>query len=488
MTTAKKLILLALALLGASLPASGALLRDLEFGSFPGTHWFDPSIGSPVARLAGGSYAVVWQGPGQEARLQWVSPDGAEVLEPGGRQFATPTDGEFPAVIANPLGGAFVAFVGATEKGARVLVQSFDATASPRWPGDGVLAVDSSGREDQRALRLLASADGGVFVCFGRSADPAPAVDQDRTVCQRLGPDGRPLWPGGRVAGSRPGHHLTPSLVTDGAGGVLVFWSTTRTLTSGGQRFSLLSVEGQHLSPDGTRLWEPRGKLLHETTRDNSFFAFSRVFAVPDGRGGAILAFGDWKRTSDDVAAQRVDRDGTLLWGSGITVAAGPRYQLLDSLTALPDGAAVVVQEVLPNSQSRLRLYRLSRGGQLRRPILGAELSAPNRNQADFGSQGSFDGDRLRILWSSHVLGNGLHVEIRIAVFDPAGRRLTAPDAPPLVAWGTDEARYFGGFAFDTGRNQGLVVWNDWLLLTTPTRTVGINAEGGLFSGDEGVP
>ena len=116
-------------------------------------------------------------------------------------------------------------------------------------------------------------------------------------------------------------------------------------------------------------------------------------------------------------------------------------------------------------------------------------LSAPGRFQADSNSQGSFDGDRLRILWSSHVLGSGgLHVEIRIAVFDPAGRRLTPSDAPPLVAWGDDEARYLGGFAFDAARSQGLVVWNDWLLATTPTRSVGINTQGGLFSGDEGVP
>ena len=487
---AKTLILLALALLEVSHPASGALLRELDLGSDHTFNWFNPSIGSPVVRLADGSYAVVWQGPGQEPRLQWVRPDGVEILEPGGlRPFATASDGEFPVVTANPAGGAFVAFVGATAKGARVFVQSFDAAASPRWPGDGVIAVDPPERETQREPQLLTSADGGVFVCFGRSADPAPQVGQDRTVCQRLGPDGHPLWPGGRVAGSRPGFHSTPSLVADGEGGVLVFWSAGRTLTSGGQRFPLLSVEGQRLSPDGIRLWEPRGKLLHETTGDNTFFTFNRVFAVSDGGGGAILAFGDWHKTSGDVAAQRVDRDGTLLWGSGVTVAAGRTYQLADSLTALPDGAAVVVQEMLPNSQSRLLLYRLSRGGRLLRPVQGAVLSAPGRIQADSNSQGSFDGDRLRILWSSHVLGSGgLQVEIRIAVFDPAGRRLTPPDAPPLVAWGDDEARYLGGFAFDAARSQGLVVWNDWLLVTTPARSVGINAQGGLFSGDEGVP
>ncbi len=490
-STAKKLILLALALLGISHPASGALLRELQFGDSHAFNRFDSSIGDSVARLDDGSYAAAWLGSSDEPRLQWVRPDGSEVLAAGGRRLSALTIVDFPVVAAHPGSGAFVAFTVQSAQGWRVLVQSFDSDASPRWAGDGAPALDSPGVEYQKNPRLLASADGGVFVCFGRSAALAsPEREDDQTVCQRLDADGHPLWPGGRVAGSRPGGHLKPSLVADGRGGVLVFWSIVHFLVSDNQELGLLSVQGQHLSEGGVRLWEPRGKLLHDTPW---LGPSNRLFAVSDGGGGAILAFGNWTGRSQGVLAQRVDQDGTPLWGAGVTVAASPASYTSwspDSLTALPDGgAAVVAQELLPNSRSQLLLYRLSHGGQLRRPVQGVVLSAPGRSQADFSSQGSFDGDRLRILWSSHVFGSrGLYVEIRIAVFDPAGRRLTPQDAPPLVAWGADEARYHGGFAFDAGRNQGLVVWNDWLLLSASTNAVGINAQGGLFSGDEGNP
>lgn len=492
-STAKKLILLALALLGISYPASGALLRELEFGSTHGFERFDPSIGSPVTRLDDGSYAVAWLGSSDEPRLQWVRPDGSEVLEPGGRRLTAQTIVDFPVVAAYPGAGAFVAFTVQSAKGWRILVQSFDGDASPRWAGDGVPVLDSPGVEYQKNPQLLASADGGVFVCFGRFPVLAgPGREDDQTVCQRLA-DGQPLWPGGRVAGSRPGVHLTPSLVADGRGGVLVFWTAIRFLVSDSQELEFLSAQGQHLSEDGVRLWEPRGKLLHEVPWLKQDSEASRLFAVPDGGGGAILAFGNEKGRSEGVLAQRVDGDGRPLWGAGVTVAASPASyasRFPDSLTALPDGgAAAVVQEVLPNGQSRLLLFRLSRGGRLLRPVQGVVLSAPGRFQMDLSSQGSFDGDRLRILWSSHVFGGGgFQVEIRIAVFDSAGRRLTPPAAPPLVAWGANEGRYHAGFAFDATRNQGLVVWNDWLLLTAPTRTEGINAQGGLFSGDEGNP
>lgn len=484
---AKKLILPILALLVAALPVSAALL-GLEFGAVSTPDWFNPAIGSMVARLADGSYAVVWKGPAGEARLQWVRPDGSAILPAGGRPFATPLYLEFPIVVAHPAAGAFVAFPVFTDKGSRILVQSFDGDASPRWAGDGVLALDSPGFENQRSPQLLASADGGVFVCFIRSSPGA--TDRDQTVCQRLGPDGRPLWPGGRVAEGRPGERFANGLVPDGQGGVLVFATVLRTLASRDGLIPFFAVEGQRLSPDGTRLWDPRGKVFHETI---SFEDYTRSFAaVSDGHGGAILAFGDRKGIGQnlpaaDVVAQRVDSGGAPLWGEGVRVASGFRQQTLDSLTALPNGgAAVVVQEILTNSQAHLILYRLGPSGRLLRPVLGTPLSVANRGQFDYRSQGSFDGDRLRILWTSHVLDNSFHEEVRIAVFGPNGARLTPLNAPPLAAWSPGEARIFEGFAFDAARDQGLAIW-DTERLASP-QSLDVRLEGALFGGDAGIP
>jgi hypothetical protein len=486
MKTLKRLAAFALTLLAVSLPAAGEV-RDLVFGSLPTGDWFDPSIGSGVARLADGSYAVVWQGMSpQEARMQWVRPDGSEVLEPGGRPLPRPTDGDFPVVAADSVAGAFVAYVARTTQGSRVVVQSFDGDASPRWAPGGVLPLDSPAREDQRSPQLLASPGGGVFVCFTRSTDPALVT----TVCQRLGADGRPLWPGGRAMGGRPGRSFAPRLVADDRGGLFVFRSSARLLTLGGHVYSSLFVEGQRFSAGGLPLWGIHGKQLHATNGIYQSFFFSRVFAVSDGQGGAILAFGNWTGKRDDpqtgVLAQRFDRDGEPRWGKGVELASGRSIPTADSLAAAPDdGAFVVVLDPLYNSQTRLLLYRVGPGGRLLRPAQGLVLSAPDRFQTDGNSQASFDDGRLRVLWTSHVLGNPFHVEVRIAVFDRAGRRLSAPDAGPLAPWGPGEFHYFEGFAFDPERNQGLAVWNTW---RAQASFLAINAEGALFSGDVGTP
>jgi hypothetical protein len=483
MATLKRLAALALTLLAAALPATAfpaaGDVRGLVFGPLSTQGWFDPLIGSMVARLADGSYAVVWQGVDRlQPRLQWVRPDGTEALEPGGRPLPRPMPGtgDFPVVVAHPVAGAFVAFAARTAKGSRIVVQSFDGEASPRWAPRGVVALSSPGTEDQGSPRLLASPDGGVFVCWLRIPDPAVLAGE--VICQRIGPDGRPLWSGGRTVEARPGGlPSVPSLIADGKGGALVFWSNSRRQS--------LDIEGQRFSPDGLALWGDGGKRLQTMTP----LSLTTVLAVPDHQGGAILAFrhdvthGDQHQPTVDVLVQRVGRDGELLWPKGVTIKPGSGYPTPESLAAGPDGGAfAVVQETISTGRTHLVLYRIGPGGGL--PAEGIDLSAPNRYQFDSGSQASFDGGRLRILWTSHVLGSPYTTEVRIAVFDRAGRRLSAPDAAPLAPWGPGGFHAFEGFAFDPERNQGLAVWSTWYGQAYPT----INAEGALFSGDTGAP
>jgi hypothetical protein len=482
MSVVERLAVVVLMLVGTSLPVAGQI-RDLEFGASD-FNAFNSLSGSQVARLADGSYAVAWQGTDQEIRLQWVRPDGSEALESGGRLLARPTSLEFPVVVAHPVSGAFVAFSTASAN-ARVVVQSFDGNGSPRWSGDGVVALDSPGTEYQSRPRLLANADGGVFVCLSRSATSAAPAE---IVCQRLDAGGRPLWAGGRGSGSSPGGTSTPSLVTDGLGGALVFWTNSYLAPSGGSKAPRLVLQGQHYSPSGNSLWGARGKQLHTTSWFDPTFQSSQQFVVSDGRGGAILAFPDWNGqgppVSISVLAQRVNHDGTALWGkTGIVIENGPGFPTLDSLTAAPSAGAFAViqnQDGLGNGRNQLVLHQLG-SGRLLKLGQGVVLSAPGRSQSDNGSQASFDGNLLRILWSSHVLGDTYHVEVRMAVFSQSGQRLTAPDAAPLAAWGPAEGHYLGGFAFDAARNQGLAVWNTWRNIAS---RLTVDGEGALFSGD----
>jgi len=480
-----KLVLLLLATSGAALPAA-AEVRDLELGDPAGTSLFSPTLGSPVARLADGSFALAWASGEslQQPTLQWVRPDGSEVFPPGGLILPGRLSNDVPPVVAaHPTAGAFVAFQAYTGKGIQIVVQSFDGDAAPRWDPAGVLALDSAVAIDQNAPRLLPSADGGVFVCFLASNGSSAFTP----LCQRLGPDGRPLWPGGRRVGARAGQIDGLSLVSDLRGGLLVFWTQEQTRLVGNRPDATLALEGQRFSPQGTALWGATAERLDITPLDRSTGFFTRLAAVSDGQGGAILAYGHQAGRQRNpvvtVRAQRVDRDGGRLWGEGTTLAYGPALPAIDSLAAAPDGGAfAVVEETLANSQSRLVLHRLDARGRLARPVAGTVLSAPGRFQADFNSQASFDGDRLRVLWGSHLLGDPLHLEVRIALFDRAGKRLSAPDNAPLATWSADAGPSFAGFAFDPERDQGLAVWN------LQRRQLPWVTAGALFSGDTELP
>ena len=487
----RTLAVVSLAFLGAAVPVS-AEIHELAFATLAQYRAFDTRSGAPVARLADGSYAVVWNEAFQDARLQWVRPDGSLALASGGLPLGKSFNSSPPVVAAHPVAGAFVALAAQVEHGSRILVQSFDGNASPRWQTGGVAALDSPGIEYQTAPQLLASADGGVFVCFLRAATTASSA---ATVCQRLDADGRPLWPGGRVAEAKPGFRSdTPILISDGKGGILVFWSTpVRTSTvipqAGDGPTNPIYLKGQRFGPDGSPLWGPAGKVLHLTSWWEPVFDFIRPLAVPDGQGGAILAFPDWREQAHPplvlgVMAQRVDRNGKPLWGPGVTLERSTNYPKLDSLTAHPNGGAVVVlQEAQGNSRFRLVLFRLGPGGKPRQPANGVVLSVPDRIQQDYGSQGSFDGGRLRILWTSQGIFNAFTAQVRIAVFEPDGRRLTAPGAAPLMPGDAQGGHFFAGFAFDAARNQGMAIWNDYSIpdfLTGPA--------GALFGGDAGVP
>ncbi len=465
---------------------AAAEVRDVELGNPDDSGSFGFGESTPVARLADGSYAVAWQDlDRQQAVLQWVRPDGSLLLAPGGRPIPRASV-ETPTVAANPAAGAFVGLTAFTDQGTRVAVQSFAADASPRWGAAGVFALDApAGSPDQQSPQLLPSADGGVFVCFLRAA--ADGVDAT-VVCQRLGPGGQPRWSGGRAAGGQPGGITSLRLVDDRKGGILVFWSSVHAAVIAGRTSYTVAFEGQRFSPDGRPLWGAGARRLHVTDYDPRSAAFSRISAVSDGQGGAVLAFGHLERRNgrsriDGVLAQRVDRDGRTLWGNGVIVATGPAEPTLDSLAAAPDGGAfAVILEPLPSSQSRLVLHRLGPDGRLASPIAGSVISAPGRLQADFNSRASFDGGRLRVLWGSHLLGNPFHLEVRIALFDRAGRRLSAADAPPLATGSDTEGPSFSGFAFDPTRDQGLAVW---LLSRQSLPSV---AAGALFSGDTGLP
>jgi hypothetical protein len=410
-----------------------------------------------VVALPGGGFGVVWEEglwPERNVRMQWLDRAGRARFAPGGKLIGGQAGEEADAVIAaHPSGGAYVAF----NRGNGIVAQYFDADGQPQWPGDGVPVTEGA------FLRIfnphiVANPAGGAFVCFQVFDDLFGTID---IRCQHIDSTGLRRWPStGASVGDGGSDELraVPRGLSDGAGGLMVFWRNQRGLTT---PVGPMLMEGQRFGPDGQKLWGAMPKVVRTTqlAPDNGYsFTFFQV--VSDGSGGAVLAFNDWIDQSDfhlDVMAQRVSGAGDLLWGSGAVVTGAIGHQQHEQTIATGDGGAfVAVYDELSWLHNRLLLFRLGPDGTHVWPSTGLLLSDPGATASDYSVFGSFDDGALRVGWTHQNLPYTFEMDVQLAMFAPDGLRLGGT----LLTQASD-AQFLHGLAYSPEFGGFLGVWDD---------------------------
>jgi hypothetical protein len=160
----------------------------------------------------------------------------------------------------------------------------------------------------------------------------------------RIDSSGKPAtgWPtcGVRVC-TATGYQQAGSAVTDGHGGVIVFWTDYRT--------SPPKVFAQRVNTNGSLLWDPSGVRICPADSAQGF-----GHAMSDAAGGALVLWFDTRRapppfpphyyTNYDVFAQRIDAAGNLSWDSaGVPVCADSGYRSLSFSCLASDGAGGII-------------------------------------------------------------------------------------------------------------------------------------------------
>jgi hypothetical protein len=242
-----------------------------------------------------------------------------------------------PVACDDGEGGAFVAyeyeFAGGEHKGDRdIVLQHLDRNGKVLWAEPRAIA--SSKGAETKPVMVSDGQGGGIVVYNWAGADG----DLD-LMAARFDHEGRCLWNGGKnpaVVANSPGIERNPCIVTDGQGGILVFFEWEG---KGGD----VDVMAQHVAADGKVLWEANQRALDVAATGN---LERHPAAVPDGAGGAIVIFeveyteGQYKGDAD-LLAQRVSRDGKLLWGDTTHAkdVATSSTGLESNPVAIPDGA-----------------------------------------------------------------------------------------------------------------------------------------------------
>jgi len=170
-----------------------------------------------------------------------------------------------------------------------VYAQRFDAAGSPQWGTNGTVVRNASGLQGWPKIAL--DGEGGIIVTWD---DKRPDTSIDG-YAQRLDVDGNSLWgTGGVHVFHQPSNWVCTWVVTDGSGGAIA-----------------MSKDGgvNRITPGGSLAWGDVDHPVLYSTSGNSW----GPKLIADGAGGAFLAWIE----DVDLAVQRVDHDGDLLWNSG---------------------------------------------------------------------------------------------------------------------------------------------------------------------------
>lgn len=262
----------------------------------------DPMAQSVFAQRVNSAGAALWK------------VDGVEAVE-----FPLPSPRDIVSV-ADGFGGAIVVWTELGWSTVDVYAQRVNAAGNLLWGISGTAVCTSIG--DQLSSAVVTDGTGGCIVTW---TDYRGATSD--IYAQRLSAAGVPqLTLNGIAVCSATGVQGDPRMIADGAGGAIIAWEDSRGV-NGSEIFA------QRVNSSGAPQWTPNGVALTSVTGDQTDIAITT-----DNAAGAILAWTDRRNAKRDVYAQRIGSTGVPQWlanGSAIATNTGEHYLP----KVVPDGA-----------------------------------------------------------------------------------------------------------------------------------------------------
>jgi hypothetical protein len=399
---------------------------------------------------AGGIY-VAWgdlRSGSNDIYAQHILPSGARpAFWPANGLAVCTATGEqyFPSLALDGQGGVLLAWEDDRSDGGDIYASHVlqNGSVDAAWPAQGLGICVQAGA--QQSVKGIADGAGGLLLAW---RDARGATGQDIYAHRVLGTGSvSGSWPvNGRALCTAPGDQIGPRLASDGAGGALVAWTDSR---SGGR-----DVYGAHVTADGSL--DPasgaNGAALCVATGDQSLTGF-----VSDGAGTGYACWQDARAgtTNFDVYAQR-------LLGSGLP---DPTWPANGRAACTAGGNQVSPRVVLDQQGGALLAWVDFRSGTTdiyaQRVGRNSVLAAGGTLPTDAGSWFAAPYPSPAFTRTAFVLTLPAPGRVRVAIFDPAGRRIRSivdevlPAGTRSVAWDlcdADGRRVEPGLYFATAR------------------------------------
>ncbi len=166
-----------------------------------------------------------------------------------------------------------------------------------------------------------------------------------------------------------------PQAVSDGAGGTIIAWMDIRSGTS-------FDLYAQRVNGSGAVQWTSDGIPLSTVAGSQQYPQI-----ISDGDGGAILTWQDGRDGNFDIYAQRMNRDGVVQWAvDGIAVAAGGHSEFSPQIVPDGDGGAILAWQDDRNGNLEIFAQRVDANGTAQWTAGGVALSTAATNKFFFQS------------------------------------------------------------------------------------------------------
>jgi hypothetical protein len=255
-----------------------------------------------------------------------------------------------PAAVSDGAGGVIVAWVdgrvgfcGLSFKGdCDIYAQRFDATGKALWQTDGIPVVTAPQNQGISGIAMASDGFGGAVLAWedGRSCCTIFA--------QRVDSAGKQVWLTDGVQVSPPPTLVAgcicepPQIVGDGTGGAIVSWWNNQVIL----REQAQTISVQKLDPTGKAVWGNSGVTVDMQVMSPAPDGERRYFRmVADGAGGVTFAANQNVSISIEerhVITQRISAAGQNLWSAGgVRVSSGAGAQAYPALIAVAGGAII---------------------------------------------------------------------------------------------------------------------------------------------------
>jgi len=276
-----------------------------------------------------GGVLVAWQdlrNGNYDVYAQRISAIQAALWRTNGAVVCSTAAGTYqPKIASDGSGGAIVVWENLISGGTSdIFGQRLDASGNQMWAAAGVAVCNATNY--QQYPEILSDGVSGAFVVW----TDMRGASQD-TYAQRVNGSGASLWTAnGVVVSGATGSQNNAKVVSDGAGGVIVCWKDSRN--------GNYDVYAQRLNSSGIPQWTADGVVVCNWSGNQQNAAL-----VPDGAGGVIVCWEDYRNGNADVYAQRLNSSGVAQWtGGGVAVCTATGAQSTPKIVTDGSGGAIV--------------------------------------------------------------------------------------------------------------------------------------------------